>query len=237
MSFRRKAPAAKTLSPAQQLSKLCNSFAGNAGFQSHNAMSLLAQLHKKDRPQYDQFVKNATTQRFIPKWAVDSPGQELNATEYKLPLPSHFISSQDSANDFEPRIFYLEKDVEDVLDKSSKKQSQPRCGFSGLFFAREEVIDNLQAASAELGFTSPFWIRKDHPGLKSGFLQIKDGSESIVIGLSASIIGLGDVEPIEEHKLHPSLRGVMNQMTASTSELSVPADIPVGMNALTGVIT
>lgn len=237
MSFRRKAPAAKTLSPAQQLGKLCNSVAGNAGFQSHNAMSLLAQLHRNDKPQYDQFIKNASVQRFVPKWAVDSVGEEVSATKYKLPLPTHFINPEDSASDFEPRMFYLEKDVAEVLSQMSKKPTQPRDGLSGLFFAREEVIDNLQAASAELGFSSPFWIRRDHPGVKSGFLQIKDGSESIVISLSASVIGIGDVEAIEEHRLHPSLRGILAQTFHGNSPAPIPKEVPLGMNALTGTCT
>ncbi|KPA85860.1 hypothetical protein ABB37_00186 [Leptomonas pyrrhocoris] len=237
MSFRRRAPAAKTLSPAQQLGKLCSSFAGNSAFQSHNAMSLLAQLHKNNKTQYDQFVKNATVQHFIPKWAIELSGEAVTATKYNLPLPSHFISPEDTTDDFEPRIFYLEKDVAEVLDNSTKKPNHPRCGHSGLFFAREEVVDNLQAASAELGFSSPFWIHKDHPGLKSGYLQMKDGSESIVISLSASVIGLGDVEAIEEHKLHPSLRGILSRTTSSAGELAIPESVPLGMNALTGAFT
>ncbi|KPI86627.1 hypothetical protein ABL78_4305 [Leptomonas seymouri] len=237
MSFRRKAPATKALSPAQQLGKLCNSFAGSSPFQSHNAMSLLAQLHKNNRTQYDQFVKNATMQHFVPKWAVEFPGGEITATKYVLPLPSHFINPEDTAGDFEPRIFYLEKDVVDVLNASTKKPSHPRCGHSGLFFAREEVVDNLQAASRELGFSSPFWLRNDHPGLKSGYLQIKNGSESIVISLTASVTGLDNVEVIEEHKLHSSLRGILTGSLSTTAELSIPESIPFGMNALTGALT
>lgn len=237
MSFRRRASATKTLLPAQQLGKLCNGVAGNAAFQSHNAISLLAQLYKNDRAQYDQFLKNATAQRFIPKWAVDSAVEQASVKKYTLPLPTHFIDPKDTADNFEPRVFYLEKDVADQLGTSRTKLNLPRCGLSGLFFAREEVVDNLLAASAELGFTSPFWIRHDHPGLKSGFLQVKDGSESIVISLLASIIGLGDVENFAEQKLHPSLRGTLLRASTPGAALSVPDTIPCGMNALTGTVT
>ncbi|KAG5491896.1 hypothetical protein GH5_00785 [Leishmania sp. Ghana 2012 LV757] len=237
MSYRRKAPAAKTLSPSRQLGRLCNAYCGDLVFQSHNAMALLTQLHKHDRGYYDQFAKNATVQRFIPAWAVDRSLKGDSPTRFTLPLPSHFINTGESADNFEPRAFFLEKALPADISKYRKHPLFPRCGRSGLFFAREEVVDNLQAAATDLSFTSPFWLQKNHPGLESGYLQLKEGNEAIVISLTASIIGLGDVETVEAAKLHPSLRKAMKGEANFTSDLTFSDEIPLGMNALTGAVT
>ncbi|GET92532.1 hypothetical protein, conserved [Leishmania tarentolae] len=237
MSYRRKAPAAKTLTPRQQLGKLCNAYSGNLTFQSHNSMALLAQLHKHEKAYYDQFAKNATVQRFVPAWAVRTPQKGTTPTRFTLPLPSHFINTGESADDFEPRAFFLEKAVSADVGVGGKVPAFPRCGRSGLFFSREEVVDNLQAAAADLNFSSPFWIHKDHPGLESGYLQLKEGNEAIVISLTASVIGLGDVETVEVTKLHPSLHTAITGDVNSASGLSVSDEIPLGVNALTGVVT
>lgn len=237
MSYRRKAPASKTLTPSQQLGKLCNACSGNLVFQSHNAMALLAQLHKHDRAYYDQFAKNATVQRFVPTWAVGTLQEGGTPTRFTLPLPSHFINTGESADDFEPRAFFLEKALPADIGIGGKVPAFPRCGRSGLFFAREEVVDNLQAAAADLKFSSPFWLHKDHPGLESGYLQLKEGNEAIVISLTASIIGFGDVETVEAAKLHPSLRKAIRSDVNSANGFSVSDEIPLGMNALTGAVT
>ncbi|KAG5492441.1 hypothetical protein JKF63_01019 [Porcisia hertigi] len=237
MSYRRKAPAAKTLTPSQQLGRLCNACCSNLVFQSHNAMALMAQLHKHDRAYYDQFAKSATLQRFVPAWAVRVSRECDAPTRFTLPLPSHFINTADSAKDFEPRAFYLEKALPKAMDVNGRAPVSPRCGLSGLFFAREEVVDNLQAAAADLNFSSPFWFRKNHPGLESGYLQLKEGSESILISLTASVIGFGDVEAPEIDKLHPSLRKAISRDASSAGGWKVSDEIPLGMNALTAAVT
>ncbi|KAG5466609.1 hypothetical protein LSCM1_00774 [Leishmania martiniquensis] len=237
MSYRRKAPAAKTLTPSQQLGRLRNALSGDLAFQSHNAMALLAQLKNHSRDYYDQFAKNATVQRFVPAWAVCRLLEVDAPTRFTLPLPSHFINAGDSADEFEPRAFFLEKALPGDISKYRKPPVFPRCGRSGLFFAREEVVDNLQAAAADLNFSSPFWLQKNHPGLESGYLQLKNGNEAIVISLTASIIGLDDVETIETAKLHPPLRKAIKGEVSSVSDLTVSDEIPLGMNALTGAVT
>ncbi|SYZ69312.1 hypothetical_protein [Leishmania braziliensis MHOM/BR/75/M2904] len=237
MSYRRKALAAKTLTPSQQLGRLCNACSGNLVFQSHNAVALLTQLHRHDRTSYDQFAKNATMQRFVPAWTVQASQEGDTPTRFTLPLPSHFINSGDSADDFEPRAFFLEKALPEDTNIGGRTPVFPRCGHSGLFFAREEVVDNLQAAAADLKFSSPFWLRKNHPGLESGYLQLKEGNETIVISLTASIVGFGDVETIEAAKLHPLLRKAIKGDINSAGGLTVSDELPLGMNALTGAVT
>ncbi|KAK7198248.1 hypothetical protein NESM_000781800 [Novymonas esmeraldas] len=237
MAYRRKAPAVKNLTPSQQLSKVYNSCAGNLVFQSHNAMALLAQLHKHDRAHYDQFAKSASVQQFVPAWAVQLPSDGEAPVRFTLPLPSHFINADDKASDFEPRAFFLHKSLPKAAAASTAAPAFPRCGLSGSFFAREEVVDNLQAAAADLKFTSPFWIRREHPGLESGYLRLREGSETIVISLTASVIGLGDVEALEPARLHPSLRDAVKRDAGSADGLCVSEDVPRGTNALTGAAT
>lgn len=244
MSYRRKAPAASVLKPAEQLGKLCNSFAGNLPFQSHNSVALLAQLYRYNKTEYDQFLKKATVQRFVPAWIGKAAvGCDANAVKYVLPLPKHFINEEDSATDFEPRSFFLKNsDTKETTATVSAAASSgtmcsyPRCGLTGLFFSREEVCDNLQAAAADMGFTSPFWIRSNHPGLVSEYLKVKSGSEVVLLSLTTSVISLNDVEPFTASALHSSLRhyACSGQTTAG---LQADEAVPLGMNAMTGVVS
>ncbi|CCW64781.1 unnamed protein product [Phytomonas sp. EM1] len=229
MSYRKKSVPAKELNLLQRLSKLQNTNANNAPFQAHNALALLRQMKLSQRATFDQFVKQATVLNFYAAHAVRDAVKE-NSPFYTLPLPQYFISSDDSPNDFEPRKFYHSSSVT-ISDKKAKSGVYlPRCGLTGLFFNREEVIDNLQAAASDLGFSSPFWIRSDHPALRSGFLTVKDDSEVICISLTAEITPVENVVPFSENLLHSSLRNGAEFLRPSAS-------IPRGMNSITGFVS
>lgn len=228
MSYRKKAPPTNTLSLTQQLSKVVNRVAGGIPFQSHNAILLLSRMKETDKRHFEEFQKRAAVQDFIPSWAVKKESVSDDTFVYSLPLADHFIDPSDSKESFLPRTFYHQSS----LDKTDYKLSTsvPRCGFTGLFFAREEVVDNLQAAGKDLGYASPFWIRANHPALKSGFLKMKDGGDSICISLTSNVISIENVEAFDSNLLHPSLR----PKSKSTTFYEVSKSTPLGMNAITG---
>lgn len=232
MSYRRKAPATKTLSVTQQLNRIRNAAAGPLPFQVHNSIALLEQMKQFQRPLFDKFSKEATSQMFYPARAV-SEGLLPNPHLFTIPLPEYFINPSDTADDFTPRTFYHASSIEhaEKLARSPQVAYAPRCGLSGLFYTREEVVDNLQAAAADMGFTSPFWIRADHPGLQSGFLSVREGSETICLSLTASVVSLDKVPIVDAKLLHPLLRSTVS---AKTKQCVAPESIPLGMNAFTG---
>ncbi|EPY27959.1 hypothetical protein STCU_05378 [Strigomonas culicis] len=184
-----------------------------------------------NKKQFDNFEKRAAIQNYIPSWAVKKESLADDVPVYELPLADYFIDSSDSKESFLPRTFYHESS----LDKTDYKLSSgvPRCGFTGLFFAREEVVDNLQAAGRDLGYSSPFWIRAEHPALKSGFLKMKNGGDSICISLTSNVISIDDVEAFDSNLLHPSLR----PQSKSTTFYELSKKTPLGMNAITGFVS
>lgn len=147
---------------------------------------------------------------------------------YSLPLPQYFVNPEEKPEDFVPRQFYHCSAVPGYNQPSSY---HPRCGLSGLFFSREEVVDNLQAASTDLGYKSPYWISAQHPGLTSGFLRVRDGSESICISLTANVVASSDVEAGVPLRLDRTNRCTWDNKQGS------PTGIPSGMNAITGTVS
>ncbi|CCD19251.1 hypothetical protein TRVL_07434 [Trypanosoma vivax] len=233
MAFRRKSPSASQLSLHRQLQLICNCNAMSLPFQPHNAQSLIEQLKLHSPVAFEQFTKRATRQDFVPSWLVSSSGIGTivkDAPIFTLPLPQHFLGSPDDTEDITPRKFYHSSMVEKNIDHEMRSYT-PRCGLTGLFYSREEVIDNLQAAAAELQFKSPFWIRADHPEL-GNFLALKDGSDVICVGLTAAVVSVDDVESVPTKLLHPSL-----QRAVESHGFVFGEDVPLGMNALTGIVT
>lgn len=233
MSYRRKTLPANSLTTVQQLARLCNASAGGTPFQSHNAMFLISKMKQHYGTQYELFTKKATVQKFFPARSVEGALMK-DAVGISLPLPIHFINPEDSAENFEPRVFFHACCV-DAKERAISTY-MPRCGQSGLFFAREEVIDNLQAAANDLGFQSPFWIRPSHPAFLSGYLSVKDDSEAICISLTSSVTSIDNVADFATELLHPSLhKGKSGSGCGRFYALS--DDIPVGMNAITGFVS
>ncbi|CBH15439.1 hypothetical protein, conserved [Trypanosoma brucei gambiense DAL972] len=233
MSYRRKVSSIIQLSTLRQLQLMCNAEAMSLPFQVHNAQALLEQLKVYHPAKYEQFSKNPTTQEFVPSRVIsnaDGGSVTKGAPIFTLPLPKHFINPTDSAEDIIPRTFYHSSVARVVADPDAECYL-PRCGLTGLFFSREEVVDNLQAAAAELHFRSPFWIRTDHPAL-GDFLTLKDDSEAICISLTAAVISIEDVEPFPVDLLHPKLKQALALGKHAFSE-----QIPPGMNALSGFVT
>ncbi|KEG10569.1 hypothetical protein DQ04_03551000 [Trypanosoma grayi] len=233
MVYRRKAPPAAQLSTLQQLQLLCNATAAGLSFQVYNAQALLSQFKIHNPTTFEQFTKNATRQEFFSSRLFDGSRDGAlmtGAPAYALPLPKHFIDPTEAAESLVQRVFYHGSAVKSASELRGGSYF-PRCGLTGSFFSREEVVDNLQAAAAELEFKSPFWIRSDHPAL-GDFLHLKDGSEAICLSLTAAVVSLEDVGPFDEELLHPLLR-----RACRPNGRIFEKDVPLGMNALSGFIT
>nr|CCC93592.1 conserved hypothetical protein [Trypanosoma congolense IL3000] len=233
MSYRRKASSVIQLSTFRQLQLMCNTEALSLPFQVHNAQALLEQLKAHHPSKYEQFIKNPTPQEFIPCRVIcDSDGGSVTrgAQIFTLPLPRYFINPADALEDLIPRTFYHSSMARVVADPDVDRY-MPRCGLTGLFFSAEEVVDNLQAAAAELNFRSPFWIRTDHPAL-GDYLTLKEDSDAICISLTADIISIEDVESFPTDLLHPKLKQAQISGKRIFSE-----DVPYGMNAFSGFVT
>ncbi|EPY38357.1 hypothetical protein AGDE_05572 [Angomonas deanei] len=185
-------------------------------------------MKKHDEECFASFEKRAAVQNFIPSWIIKDGDLKKNASVYTLPLPKHYIDPSDSDEVLEHRKFYHESALKDSKSPPQTKY-HPRCGLTGLFFSREEVVDNLQAAAYNLNFTSPFWIHSSHPSLESKYLKVKGGSESICIGLTSSVISVEDIEPFDHSLLHHTLH--------SKSLASAAKDAPAGMNAISGYVS
>ena len=58
-----------------------------------------------------------------------------------------------------------------------------RCGATGKFFSREEIVDHLLHVAAAKQYKNPFWLSVDHPRLKSGFLELKPEERASLVPL------------------------------------------------------
>lgn len=233
MSYRRKCAKGKDLQLVQKLGKFCNGALGSMPFEPHFAAALLSSLNQ--HPNLSQnFSQSASLQKVIPSRFVTKSDVLDGAASMKLPLPKYFIDPSECAADFEPREFFHVDEIKGKKDFCCK--TLPRCGMTGLFFSREEVVDALDAASGDLGFSSPFWIKEDYEHLRSGYLQLKDGSDAVVVSLTASVCGFEKFQSLLHSSLHPSLRKYVNFKSQLDTKL-IDANVPKGMNALTGFIS
>lgn len=80
----------------------------------------------------------------------------------------------------------------------------PRCGLTGRFFRREELVDNLIQAAQYFKFVNPFWVRDTHPQLNK-YLELKTGSCPISISLSVAVVPVQCLERVPAHLIAPSL--------------------------------
>lgn len=232
MSYRRKAPAASAVPVVQKLRQLGNSSIGGIPFQYHNSVALLEQMKLRQPNVFAKFSAGAQQQCFFAARGVSPEQLKESAVEYVLPLPTYFVDPNDSADSFEPRRFFHSSALLHP-EKVTCSGYTPRCGLTGLFFSREEVVDNLQAAANDFGFTSPFWIQPSHPGVTSGFLKVRAGSEAVCIGITSNVVSITEVESLNAEHLHSSLR----VGKAGGRALTVPDSIPHGMNAFTGFVS
>ena len=164
---------------------------------------------------------------------------------FSLPLPEHFMNSF-SAQCMQPRCFFAACEYEsppreqNVPAKNDTAKSsppsgasvsatpstqcgsyRPRCGLTGNFFCREELVDLLTCAASEYRFSAPFWIRENHPELTSGYLKLKPTMEPVVICHTAFVFTRDQLEQKSlDALLHPNYK-------------SEKAARP-GMNMLTG---
>eukprot|EP00796_Vickermania_ingenoplastis_P004177 gene4177-3016_t len=232
MAYRRKSPRAQDLPFAQQLHKFCNAGVGCVSFEPHYAKHLMT--HLQESKSLQNFSVAASLQKMVPARLITKKEVKEGVTPIELPLPKYFIDSSESPDDFEPRAFYHMQDL--VTEKEFDKTCFPRCGMSGLFFCREEIMDNLAAAAQDLHFSSPFWIKEDYEPLRSGYLSLKDDSDAIVVSITSSVAGSDLVQRIAAPLLHPLLR----KYVSPQSVLNVKAigdDVPLGMNAISGFVS
>lgn len=174
-------------------------------------------------------------QNYVPSWLVRASDINKGVTPIQLPLPKFFVDPDESADDMQPRAFYHVKDLKEEGAWKEKDVCLPRCGMSGLFFSREELIDNLCAAAKDLKYSSPFWIKEDYELLQSGYLELKDGSDAVVVGLTASVAGTDVIRSINSSFLHSSLKKYVS--SSGLQVKSVGKDVPLGMNAITGFVS
>lgn len=233
MLYRKRSPRGKDLPLAQKLSKFCNAAVGCMPFEPHFAASFLSNLNQHPNLS-KKFFEGASIQKIVPSRLVKKSDLVEGAVSLRLPLPKYFIDPTESIEDFVPREFYHIDEIKPTKDFQCK--TLPRCGMTGLFLSREEVVDALVAASEDLGFSSPFWIKENNPLLQSGFISLKDGSDAVVVSLTATIGGVEKLQLIEFSLLHSSLQKYVNLKSGLDLKL-VGEDIPKGMNAITGYVS
>ncbi|CUG87951.1 Hypothetical protein, putative [Bodo saltans] len=176
------------------------------------------------------------------------------ATPLTLSLPKHFLNPEEDASGITPRAFYHHTDLATVTPIAElisiggaasptqvtsfgdkPRYPWPRCGETGLFFKREEVVDNLTRASIALQFKSPFWIPESHPQLNK-FLQLKPDSNPIVVSVTSLIAPVEVVKVLPPQLIASALKGVKYQ-SLKTNDKASPFDsaiVPAGTNIFTG---
>ena len=148
------------------------------------------------------------------------------ASAIDLKLPSVGFDGNPMPSDILPRQFYLSSDLDGAdftaaaLSSAETPLKTPRCGLTGLFFTREDVVDNLMLASLEMKFGSPFWIRDNHPEL-GRFLELRQNSSGIQLAITAAVVPLDKIQTFPQNLMHSSV---------------VSKSAPRGANALTGVV-
>ena len=111
----------------------------------------------------------------------------------------------------------------------------PRDGLHGLYFRREEVVDNLLVAAEEMKLNSPFWIRSNHPQLGK-FLLLKQNSDQVVVSLTSTVFSIEDIEAVPPPLLHWSIQSSATSLSNASHQYNLSNTIR-GMNALTGVVS
>lgn len=226
MSYRKKIPHAKDLRLHQQLNKFFNASVG-VPFEPHFAKHLMEYAAKS-------LTQSGARQNFVPMRLVKKGTVKKGVEPIKLPLPKFFIDPSDSPADFEPREFYHSDNL--LKDVEFDQKIFPRCGVTGLFFSREEVIDSLLAAATDLNFTSPFWIDENYPQLLSGYVSLKDDSGAILVSVTSSVASIESIKDIDPTKLHPSLSKYQNSKR-SLDLSQIEGAVPKGMNIFTGFVS
>jgi hypothetical protein len=177
-----------------------------------------------------------------------------SAAPLMLSLPKYFLNPNEDVSGITPRSFYHHTDLATVTPIADliatggaaapsqmtafgekPRYPWPRCGESGLFFKREEIVDNLTQASIALQFQSPFWIPESHPQLNK-FLQLKPDSQPIVISVTSRIAPVEVVQTLPPQLVVSALKGVKYQSLKASDKAS-PFDkamVPTGTNIFTG---
>jgi hypothetical protein len=109
-------------------------------------------------------------------------------------------------------------------------QSDPplsvRCGLTGKFFSREEVVDTLLHEAALRQYKNPFWIAPDHPRLKSGYIELKPEAKATLVPVNALVFPARRIREsaAQSDLLHPDW-------------LNADVSRGRGMNAFTGAVS
>jgi hypothetical protein len=232
------------------LRSVVNLQANKLPFQTHHAQFLLDEAKRCTPKEYAKFLENPQRNlTFASKEFVDTRLKApVDAHEFTLPLPKHMINPKEAPEDvLQARTFRVvpfsaevKKLIEKLEGESKFIYPWPRCGETGIFFRREELVDNLCQAAVELRFASPFWIRNTHPQLGK-FLLLKEGSLTISISCTAAVTPISSLASVPYTLIHPKLQNqkFLNQQAGATTPESPynTAQVPRGFNAFTGSIT
>ena len=157
-----------------------------------------------------------------------SPAEEKDGA-VELPLPQHFTVNEELMKECcQARVVYHASCFKDATVLVKDEMKAPRCGETGAFFRREELVENLLTASHMFNFQAPFWIRSNHPEVRSGYLQLKPDSESITVPLTSEVFILGTSAMKEVPSSH---RHWISPLYADAKKRKA------GMNAFTGTMT
>jgi hypothetical protein len=102
-----------------------------------------------------------------------------------------------------------------------------RCGESGKFFSREEIVDALLSHAAEKQFKNPFWITPQNKRLATGFLELKAEQRPILAAASALVFPASRL---------PSEGAAEPRALLNSAWLDSAKRMP-GMNAFTGLVS
>lgn len=180
-----------------------------------------------------------------------------SATPTPLALPKFFLNPNEDTAGIVPRTFHHHSDfitvtpVEELFSTGGAaapsqvtqfgekpRYPWPRCGLTGLFYRREEIVDNLTQAAIALQFQSPFWIPENHPELGK-FLQLKPDSQPIVISITSRVAPVEVVKILPPQLIAAPFKGVKYQNLKPKDKTSPfhNAKVAPGANIFTGEVS
>lgn len=241
---------------AKTVQSFVNLQANALRFEAHDAMQLAIVAHKKGfKPLKVGAGASALLLHYFcgAEFAKEVLKASLPSTEVTaLSLPKYFLNPEEDTTMLAPRTFYHHSELTTVAPIETliapkgaaapvvatsfgdkPRYPWPRCGKTGLFFRREDVVDNLIQAAIALQFGNSFWIPSDHKDL-GGFLQLKPGSDPICLPITNYVAPVDLVKMLPSQLVTPALRSVRPKTGASKTSEFNNANVPCGTNIFTG---
>mmetsp|Transcript_56640 Transcript_56640/g.64922 ORF Transcript_56640/g.64922 Transcript_56640/m.64922 type:complete len:399 (-) Transcript_56640:61-1257(-) len=232
--------------------------ANGLAFEMHDAVELaVATAERGWNPA--QLSVGSPKQHFFCSAAFAKEVLSASVADFQVPTPlsiPKYLLDPLSADDMVPRSFLHHsqllciKPFEDLVRPGGEgspvvktkfgdkpRFPAPRCGLTGLFYSREDVVDNLIQASIALQFNSQFWIPQDHPQL-GNFLKLKEGAAPIALPLFARVAPIDVVKVVPQPLVYEPLKVVSSSTfhTANKARTSPyqNANVQTGVNIFTG---